>query len=246
VSGWRRWIRAAGSVVWLLVAVGIGVAGTAERIEVRILVGLVVALPAMLLIAFRAGRQLAAATPHHPRASGQRQRRARPRGQQRDPLQHPAVARSVTACIAVVAGISVWLSVRAGAPSALPDIALSSPALFHLQRAAVPALAAAFVALFGVRAATGYFPQKVSTTSAEWPAAAAEASAASASSAQTLEDLTTLVTQLSRDVEVEQQAREALTTRVVEATNRQGESLAALQEAVLALNPNLAGRLLGP
>jgi hypothetical protein len=107
----------------------------------------------------------------------------------------------VTTVVIATALAALVLSLRSGAPSRLPAVALSSPALFHMQRVLVATFGTALLSVFLFRAAFGYFPQKVSTTSAEWPAVV-PAAEVEERSVRADEQLKALVEQLGEEVEL--------------------------------------------
>jgi hypothetical protein len=244
----RSWVPLTrpGIIIWLLAAVAIGAAGYNDPLPTRLLAGVLMALPALLRLAFLVGRK--ATDPRGDAAPAVYERPAAPEPPEladpRDPLRRPWVARSVTVVILVTAAAALTLSLVAGAPRTLPDVALSSPALLHLLRTAVATIAVALLALFAVRAMAGYFPQKLSTTSAEWPAttAVAASSQATLSAAGSLQDLREVVEGLGRDLDehkAQQLAqRHELVQSLVDPLNQQGRTIAALQGVVLRLDPD--------
>jgi hypothetical protein len=246
-----------GIILWLLAAVAVGVAGHNDPLATRVLVGVLMALPALMRVAFLVGRRREAVPVEGPGeavdepAGGE----LLVLGEPRDPLRRPWVARSVTGVILAAAAVALTLSLVAGAPRPLPDVALSSPALLHLQRTAVATIGVALLALFAVRAMAGYFPQKLSTTSAEWPATAvAESSQASVVVAGGVQELRETVTALGGRLDAlgvgldEHEAqrlaeRATLVQLLADATNEQGRSIVALQSVVARLDSDAAKEL---
>lgn len=220
-----------------------------EPLAVRLLVGTLVALPALLRVAYLTGTPTAPSPGWERRPRDPQPAPAQMSTEPLDPLRRPWVARSVTVFVLATAGAALALSISAGAPRELPDVALSSPALFHLQRAAIVTAGAALLALFAVRAFAGYFPQKLSTTSAEWPAtkAVAESSQAALSAASSIQDLGKVVEQLGAELashKARQRAeRDELVELLAAASNAQAHRIAALQRVVLQLAPERADEL---
>jgi hypothetical protein len=249
----RSWgpLNRPGIIIWLLAAVALAAAGHNDPLPTRLLAGVLLALPALLRIAFLVGRKATAPQADAAQAVADLPAEREPLdvADPRDPLRKPWVARSVTVVILATAAAALTLSLVAGAPRTLPDVALSSPALLHLQRTAVATIAVALLALFAVRAMAGYFPQKLSTTSAEWPAttAVAASSEASLAAAGGIQDLRGLVEALGRDLDehkAQQLAeRDELVRLLVDPLDQQGRTIAALQGVVLRLDPDAASEL---
>jgi hypothetical protein len=257
-SRWRSRgpLRRPGIILWLLAAVALGVAGHNDPLPTRLLAGVLMALPALLRIAFLVGRRDPGPV-GDPREVVEKHSDGALLGpaEPRDPLRRPWVARLVTGLILAAAAVALALSLVAGAPRSLPGAALSSPALLHLERTAVATVAVVLLALFAVRAMAGYFPHKLSTTSAEWPATAvAESSEASVAVAGGVQELRETVTALGGrldalgvDLDEHEAQRRAELDRVVQlladTANRQGGSIAALQSVVVRLDPGAAKEL---
>jgi hypothetical protein len=250
-------LRRPGIILWLLAALALGVAGHNDPLPTRLLAGVVMALPALMRIAFLVGRKDAGPVAAPGEVLDERSDGGEPlvAGEPRDPLRRPWIARTVTGVILGAAAVALALSLVAGAPSTLPDVALSSPALLHVERAAVATIAVALLALFAVRAMAGYFPQKLSTTSAEWPATVVAAtSQASVEVAGGVQELRETVTALGARLDAlgvdldEHEAqrlaeRAALVQLLADATNEQGRSIVALQSVVARLDPGAAKEL---
>jgi hypothetical protein len=236
-------LRRPGIILWLLAALALGVAGHNDPLPTRLLAGVVMALPALMRIAFLVGRKDAGPVAAPGEVLDERSDGGEPQGISR------------LAGDERLAAVALALSLVAGAPSTLPDVALSSPALLHVERAAVATIAVALLALFAVRAMAGYFPQKLSTTSAEWPATVVAAtSQASVEVAGGVQELRETVTALGARLDAlgvdldEHEAqrlaeRAALVQLLADATNEQGRSIVALQSVVARLDPGAAKEL---
>ncbi|MDX6720350.1 MAG: hypothetical protein QOJ63_2604 [Solirubrobacteraceae bacterium] len=249
-------LRRPGIILWLLAAVALGVAGHNDPLPTRLLAGVLMALPALMRLAFLVGRREAVPVGGAAEVlDTPPEREPLDVGDPRDPLRRPWVARTVAGLILAAAAVALALSLVAGAPRPLPDVALSSPALLHLQRTAVATIGVALLALFAVRAMAGYFPQKLSTTSAEWPATVVAAtSQASVEVAGGVRELRETVTALGARLDAlgvdldehEAQERAELDRAVqllADTTNQQGSGIAALQSVVARLDPGAAEEL---
>jgi hypothetical protein len=86
----------------------------------------------------------------------------------------PRTARVVAVIVIVVFLLGFCLSIASGAPRTLPAVALSSPLLFHVERAVVGAALVGAVLIVLLNLLRGELPSKLSTTGLEWPAAGPE------------------------------------------------------------------------
>lgn len=89
-------------------------------------------------------------------------------GQKVDPLRHRRLGRFVILVTLLVAGIAFLLSAGRTDPNPLPGIALDSPFLLDLERAAVVSAVMSGFMIFAFRGWDGYFPSKLSTSGAEY------------------------------------------------------------------------------
>jgi hypothetical protein len=88
--------------------------------------------------------------------------------QHRDPLRAPLGRRLVVIVALFTLGVAFVLSSQRDDPRRLPGVALDSPLLLDLERAAVIGAIAAGVLIFAIRGWHGYFPSKLSTSGAEY------------------------------------------------------------------------------
>lgn len=89
-------------------------------------------------------------------------------GQNVDPLRRRRLGRLVILVALLVVGVAFLLSAGRTDPNPLPGIALDSPFLLDLERAAVVGAAISGFMIFAIRGWDGYFPSKLSTTGAEY------------------------------------------------------------------------------
>lgn len=85
-----------------------------------------------------------------------------------DPLERTWHGRVVVLLTAGTVLVALCLSAAGGAPTALPGVALGSPALLHVERALVVGAGMASTFIFLIRGWVGYFPSKLSTSGAEY------------------------------------------------------------------------------
>jgi hypothetical protein len=226
-----------------------------------VLVGVGVAVPGLLRLAYALGgdgtRSGPSPVPHSDAPFGTRLRAWAMRRASSDddgptdPLRSPIAAMAVTLLVLATAAVALVLSVTAGAPAKLPPVALSSPALFHLERMLVATLVVALLSVFLIRGAFGYFPLKVSTTSVEWAVATAKKDLKATTAGRELTDVvggiakdqeqladrTTLLegkaAQIAEDAAV--QAEDI--SRLGDAAAAQSQTLVVLRRAFLAAVP---------
>lgn len=89
-----------------------------------------------------------------------------------DPLERIWHGRAVVLLTTGTVLVALGLGAAGGAPTALPGVALGSPALLHVERALVLGAGMASTFIFLIRGWVGYFPSKLSTTGAEYAARA--------------------------------------------------------------------------
>lgn len=108
-----------------------------------------------------------------------------------DPLEGPRSRRLVVLATLAVMNVAFLLSAQRRDPDQLPGIALDSPFLLDLERAAVVGAVVASVLIFSIRGWRGYFPSKLSTGGAEYGAlpSVTEVSESSEEVRSALEDL---------------------------------------------------------
>jgi len=90
------------------------------------------------------------------------------RRERADPLERRFVGRVLVLGVLVVVAIAFAFSAQRMDPARLPGVALDSPFLLDLERAAVAAALVVGTAVFLIRGWGGYFPSKISTTGAEY------------------------------------------------------------------------------
>lgn len=88
--------------------------------------------------------------------------------QHRDPLGAPLSRRVVVVAALFALGTAFAFGSQRDAPRRLPGVALDSPFLLDLERAAVVAAIVVGVLIFAIRGWRGYFPSKLSTSGAEY------------------------------------------------------------------------------
>ena len=91
------------------------------------------------------------------------------RGERADPLERRFVGKAIVLGVLVVVAVAFALSAQRADPVHLPGVALDSPFLLDMERAAVVAALVVSAAVFLIRGWAGYFPSKLSTTGAEYP-----------------------------------------------------------------------------
>jgi hypothetical protein len=89
-------------------------------------------------------------------------------GQKSDPLRRRGLGRFVILATLLVAGVAFFLGAGRPDPNRLPGIALDSPFLLDLERAAVVSAVISGFMIFAIRGWDGYFPSKLSTSGAEY------------------------------------------------------------------------------
>lgn len=230
------------ALAWPVAGAALGLVAYAEPATTRVLVALTVALPGLLRIVHALGADgtpsLPQPIPSEPPTLARRLRAwvgRTPSGPQADPLRKPVAAIGVTLVVLATAIVALILSIAAGAPHRLPAVALSSPALFHVQRMLVPTFFVALLSVFLIRAAFGYFPLKVSTTSAEWPAG----------TATEIADAGRTLTKVVRDVDADQRqlvddlsVHSADIARLGEAAAGQSRAIVVLRRIIAEAVPN--------
>jgi hypothetical protein len=85
-----------------------------------------------------------------------------------DPLERRFVGKAIVLAVLLVAIVAFVFSARRPDPVHLPGVALDSPFLLDMERAAVVAALVAGATVFSIRGWAGYFPSKLSTTGAEY------------------------------------------------------------------------------
>jgi len=90
------------------------------------------------------------------------------RGERMDPLERRFVGKVIVLGVLIVVAIAFVFSTQRADPAHLPGVALDSPLLLDMERAAVVAALVVGAAVFLIRGWVGYFPSKLSTTGAEY------------------------------------------------------------------------------
>jgi len=85
-----------------------------------------------------------------------------------DPLERRFVGKAIVLAVLLVVVVAFAFSTRRADPVDLPGVALDSPFLLDMERAAVVAALVAGATVFSIRGWAGYFPSKLSTTGAEY------------------------------------------------------------------------------
>jgi hypothetical protein len=93
----------------------------------------------------------------------------RGRGERADPLERRFIGKAIVLGVLVVVVVAFVFSAQRADPVHLPGVALDSPFLLDMERAAVVAALVVGAAVFLVRGWVGYFPSKLSTSGAEYP-----------------------------------------------------------------------------
>jgi hypothetical protein len=89
-------------------------------------------------------------------------------GERTDPLEQRFVGKSIVLAVLLVVVVAFVFSARRPDPVPLPGVALDSPFLLDMERAAVVAAFVVGATVFLIRGWVGYFPSKLSTTGAEY------------------------------------------------------------------------------
>lgn len=90
------------------------------------------------------------------------------RGERADPLERRFVGKVIVLGVLIVVAVAFVFSAQRADPVDLPGVALDSPFLLDVERAALVAALVAGAAVFVIRGWVGYFPSKFSTTGAEY------------------------------------------------------------------------------
>jgi hypothetical protein len=90
------------------------------------------------------------------------------RGERADPLERRFVGKAIVLGVLVGVVVAFVFSAQRADPVHLPGVALDSPFLLDMERAAVVAALVVGAAVFLIRGWVGYFPSKLFTTGAEY------------------------------------------------------------------------------
>jgi hypothetical protein len=88
--------------------------------------------------------------------------------QRADPLERYFVSKAIVLGVSLVIVVAYCFSTQRTDPADLPGVALDSPFLLDMERAAFAAAFVAGAAVFLVRGWAGHFPSKFSTSGAEY------------------------------------------------------------------------------
>jgi len=89
-------------------------------------------------------------------------------GRAGSPLERRFVGKAIVLGVLIIVIVAFIFSAQRADPVRLPGVALDSPFLLDLERAAVVAALVVSAAVFLIRGWAGYFPSKLCTTGAEY------------------------------------------------------------------------------